>query len=120
SSTIARNAGDGVALAGYTSWSVEQNEATFDDMTIYDNAGVGIRNEYHSNITGSTWDPPGFRITGSTVFGNGADVVGPIAGSKITDSLIGIPRPPSGVGGVADAAGTIDVSWAAPTSDSGS
>lgn len=122
SSTIARNAGDGVSLAGHTTHSVEQNESTFDDMTIYDNAGVGIRNEYYSEVTGGTWDPPGFRIDGSIVFGNGngVDLAGPLATAKITDSLIGIPRPPSGVTAVPGPGGTIDVSWAAPTSDSGS
>lgn len=120
SSTIARNTGDGVNLVGYTTNSVEQNDTTFDDMTIYDNAGVGIRNAYYSEITGDIWDPPGFRIDDSTLFGNGMDLVGPLDASKITDSLIGIPRPPSGVTAVPGPTGTIDVSWDPPTSDSGS
>ena len=120
SSTIARNAGDGVSLFGYTTDSVEQNDTTFDDMTIFDNAGVGIRNEYYSEITNGIWDPPGFRIDNSTLFGNGDDLVGPLDPSKITDSLIGIPRPPSAVTAVPGPTGTIDVSWDPPTSDSGS
>ncbi|NLA37330.1 MAG: hypothetical protein GX868_16820 [Actinobacteria bacterium] len=120
SSTVARNAGGGVRLVGYTTVSVEQNEATFDDMAIYDNDGVGIRNGYYSEIIGDTWDPPGLRIDGSTLFGNGADLDGPLDPSKITDSLIGIPRPPLGVTATPGPTGTIDVSWAAPTSDSGS
>ncbi len=120
SSTIARNGGHGVLLEGYTTASVTQNDTTFVDVAIYDNGGWGIFNGYMTDVGGPTvmWDPPGLTITDSAIFGSAADV-GFIDGSKIVGSLISIPRPPSGAVGVAGEE-EVEVSWTAPTSDSGS
>jgi len=120
SSTIARNGGHGVYLHGYTTAAVTQNDTTFDDVAIYDNGGWGIYNAYQSNTSGPwvSFDPPGLTIADSTIFGNAADV-GAIDPSKIVRSLVSIPRPPSAVTGTAGE-DQVEVTWTAPTSDSGS
>lgn len=119
STTIARSGGNGVLLQGHTTASVTQNDTTFVDVAIYDNDGWGIYNGYLTDVGGPTvmWDPPGLTITDSVLFGSVADV-GSIDASKIVNSLIGIPRPPSGAVGVAGEE-EVEVSWTAPTWDSG-
>lgn len=117
SSVFARNGGDALSVGG----SGAPHAITLDNVRIYENAGSGITTNYIA-YDGSNW--VGLRvsnlaITDSFIFGNGVDLGNRVDAGHLVNTVVGIPTPPRSATATARTE-SVDVSWVAPVSNSGS
>ncbi len=121
STTITGNTGDGIQLFSWGDEDNFQNAIQIDDVLVYDNGGAGVTGDFYG--LGLPRPADELLVSHSVVFGNlGGDVTGAIYESNPTnlaDNVIGIPRAPRTVTGVAGNGG-VTVSWQEPSFDSGS